>query len=645
MRVGMTQVNLGAVALALCWLLGCAPTRPAISGSDESGLVSVDGPLPVEADDIQYGVAGSPVTIVAFLDFECPYCAQVHPTLEQLLEEYPSQLRLVVKHSPLPFHRRGVPAARAMQAVYELRGAEAALEYMRLLFDSPSKLSDGNLSEWAEQVGVDGTAFARLMEDPRTLRVVAHDRELARSLGVNGVPAFFVNGAPLTGVQPLASFRALVEHELRAAAELARTGTAAADIHAARVQVNLRPPDQIDPNNDRMRFRVELGDSPSVGPKDAPVTIVEFADFECPYCLRAHVVIEQLMSRYPGKIRWVMKHNPLGFHPHAVKAAIIALEIRSQRGSHAYWQALGQLFSEARLNDQVLRQLVQQYTLDETQLRASLALGEDHPQLVGDQDQALDLLAEGTPHFFINGRRLPGAQPLERFEQLVQQELTVATALRERGVAPGGIYRAIMAQAFAPPGLVKVSLPPAGPDLPAIGLPEAAVVVQMFSDFECGYCRRVMPTVIELKQRYGDQLRIVWRHLPLGFHPHARRAAYATAEAHAQQGSVGFWRLAALIFAEERVLTDATLVELAERAGLDAARVESALRDKRHEATIRRDELLAASAQVRGTPGFIINGYQLFGAQPLRRFERLVRVALKEHALKEQQAGAAAGVQ
>ena len=82
-----------------------------------------------------------------------------------------------------------------------------------------------------------------------------------------------------------------------------------------------------------------MGKSPVTGPANALVTLVEFSDFQCPYCKRAHATVEELVKRYPGKLRVVFKHQPLPFHQHALPAALFAMEARAQKGDKGFWEA------------------------------------------------------------------------------------------------------------------------------------------------------------------------------------------------------------------------------------------------------------------------------------------------------------------
>lgn len=647
----------GGLVFSLAALAACAgplsppPNQPATAAPAERSVPSSEQ-LPIGEGDISWGHVNAPVTIVAFLDLQCPFCARVHPTIVDLLREYGvERVRLVVKHAPLPFHERGIPAAKAAQAVYRAEGADVFWRYVGQLFDGVANgdaeaLSDARLATLAEQVGVVRETFVRELAHPEVAEKVKLDLTLYERLGGQGVPAFYINGAELTGARPAGDFKTLIEHELAAADELKRRGVEPATIYQRRVQVNYRSPRvnaEQAPFED-VAYRVPVGDSPAKGSPEAPVTIVEFADFECPFCARAHATVEALFEKYPGKIRWVMKHNPLPFHPVAVPAAITALEVKRQKGDAAYWQALARFYTAEALTAELLLAVADEHGLEAKPLLARFESERLPAELQADQYLAMDLAAQGTPHFFVNGRRLAGAQPLEVFEQLVTQELEKVAAL---GLS-GDVYSTLQADALPPPGLVRRDVPPLPADAPSLGPAGAPVTIQMFSDFECPYCQRVLPTIAAIREQYPDQVRLVWRHLPLPFHQHAKQASAAALEAKAQRGEQGFWAMAERMMGMPGVflgkhsprsgdtppplpmLTAEFLREQAKAMGLSEERFSTAIGEGVHLATIAADEQAARKLGVNGTPAFFINGYFLSGAQPFDRFERLVRLAIDE---------------
>jgi diadenylate cyclase len=147
------------------------------------------------------------------------------------------------------------------------------------------------------------------------------------------------------------------------------------------------------------------------------------------------------------------------------------------------------------------------------------------------------------------------------------------------------------------------------------GAATAPVTLVEYGDFECPYCGRMYPVVKELRKRAGDRLRVVFRHFPLdSVHPHARRAAEA-AEAAAAQGR--FWEMHDLLFENQDDLDDEALRRYAARLGLDMARFEDDLAERRHAPRVREDRLDGERTGVEGTPTFFVNGARYEGSLDL----------------------------
>jgi diadenylate cyclase len=161
----------------------------------------------------------------------------------------------------------------------------------------------------------------------------------------------------------------------------------------------------------------------------------------------------------------------------------------------------------------------------------------------------------------------------------------------------------------------------------ARGPATAPVTLVEYGDFECPYCGRTYPVVKELRERLGDRLRFVFRHFPLdSVHLHARRAAEA-AEAAAAQGR--FWEMHDLLFANQEDLDDESLRRYATGLGLDLARFESDLAERRHAPRVREDRLDGERSGVEGTPTFFVNGARYEGSLDLEGLQAAVEEAAR----------------
>lgn len=159
-----------------------------------------------------------------------------------------------------------------------------------------------------------------------------------------------------------------------------------------------------------------------IGPEDAPITIVEFSDYQCPFCKRWHdEVYQPLLNEYPGQIRLVYRHLPLtSIHPDAFPAAEAAMCAGEQ---NAYWPFHEKLFSSDRLGNSTYAQYAQELGLDMTAFDVCVTERKYQEAVQADSDFAVNLGVRSTPTFFINGLAIVGAQPLDVFKQVIDKEL------------------------------------------------------------------------------------------------------------------------------------------------------------------------------------------------------------------------------
>ena len=174
------------------------------------------------------------------------------------------------------------------------------------------------------------------------------------------------------------------------------------------------------PDPDR-EYPVRTAGSPSLGPEDASVTIVEFTDYQCPFCGRVHPTMKKLLAEYEDDVRLVMKHNPLPIHPLAPTAARAAVAAGKQG---KFWEMHERIFANQRnLADKDLRAHAEALGLDVQRWEKDRSSSEVASVVTGDQAEARRLGTTGTPAFFINGRFLSGAQPYDVFKQRIDEEL------------------------------------------------------------------------------------------------------------------------------------------------------------------------------------------------------------------------------
>lgn len=170
------------------------------------------------------------------------------------------------------------------------------------------------------------------------------------------------------------------------------------------------------------RYDIPIENSYAFGPADAPITIVEFSDYQCPYCRRWHAeVYEPLLAAYPGKIKFVYRNLPLtSIHPDAFPAAEAAMCAGEQ---DAYWTFHDKLFGNESLGSDTYVQYARELGLDMDTFKACLNDHKYQQSIEKDSNFAIDMGIRSTPTFFINGLAIVGAQPLDVFKQVIDKEL------------------------------------------------------------------------------------------------------------------------------------------------------------------------------------------------------------------------------
>jgi protein-disulfide isomerase len=169
------------------------------------------------------------------------------------------------------------------------------------------------------------------------------------------------------------------------------------------------------------RVMVSAGSSPVKGSASAPIELIEFADFECPYCLQASPTVKKVLDAYGDRIRFVYRNFPLQNHPHARPAAEAA-QCANEQGQ--FWAYHDRLFGDpGKLSDGELKQTAAALGLNADQFNKCV---DDHKfakVVETDAEAGADAGVTGTPAFFINGRPLSGAQPFEAFKRVIDEEL------------------------------------------------------------------------------------------------------------------------------------------------------------------------------------------------------------------------------
>ncbi|MDC0670979.1 DsbA family protein [Nannocystis radixulma] len=465
---------LGQVAFGLALSNAACECSPAASETEAQPAAA-----PIAASSLRHRVDLGPdehalggaeplVTIVVFSDYACPPCARVWKVLEHLVEDYGDDLRVVFRSQTLPGFGDGERAAEAALAA----GAQGQFWPMhRRLYDT-MQFNRAALKADAEALGLDVPRFlddfdAGVFSGTR----IRHRRE-AVSLGIYFSPVALVNGRALVGFRDEAAWHALIDEEILAAQARLRQGTARADLYAAIMADAVVAPIEVDEATAKQRralaerfkaaeqpppqraepgkrYAVDAGDAPTVGPADAPVLLVAFMDFECPFCRKAATEgIAELRRRYPNDLRIAYRQLPLPIHASADSAAraVVAADRQDQ-----FWAYAERLFAAPRLGRRTYAEIARELGLDEARFLADLDSAEVAHVVRDDLVYARRLGLDATPAFFVNGRYIDGFRGTEALAAEVAAELAHAQERITAGAPRDAVVRAILDTEAIPP--------------------------------------------------------------------------------------------------------------------------------------------------------------------------------------------------
>ncbi|MFW5966681.1 MAG: DsbA family protein, partial [Persicimonas sp.] len=399
---------------------------------------------------------------------------------------------------------------------------------------------------------------------------------------------------------------------------------------------------------------IPVGDSPTLGDDDALITVVEFSDFQCPFCEKGANTVKQLEEKYPDEVRVVFKHNPLPMHkqaPDAHKASIAA------HNQGKFWEMHDFLFEnqkQIKQNGDDIKgwtaKEAEKMGLDVEQFKKDFDSEETQKKIDADMELSKKVEVKGTPHFFVNGERVKGAKPVGEFEKIIDSQLKEAEKMIDQGSASRGeVYDKMVEKNFDGDGgggqkaekpdkpkqpKQAVEYVPVEDEDPGFGnQDDPLVTIVEFSDFQCPFCSKVVPTVDKIKEKYGDDVRFSFKQLPMQMHKQAKPAAKASLAADRQDK---FWEMHDLLFEKQKEMKKngdnfkEWSAGLAEELGMNVDKFKEDYDDPEIEKKVEKDFDLAKEVGARGTPNFWINGVNVRGAQPYQKFESTIDEQIKK---------------
>lgn len=192
---------------------------------------------------------------------------------------------------------------------------------------------------------------------------------------------------------------------------------------------NAPTPSQPDTNQPPAKVNIAVKDIDYIrGDKNAPVTLIEYSDLECPFCKRFHPNMEQLMTEFQGKVRWIHRHFPLSFHANAQKEAEASECVGKLGGADKYWSFIDKIYTRTTATGTgfaltSLPKLAREVGVSESQFKTCLDSGEFATKVQTDLQEGTTFGVQGTPTTFVNGTPVEGAVPYEQLKAAVEQAL------------------------------------------------------------------------------------------------------------------------------------------------------------------------------------------------------------------------------
>jgi protein-disulfide isomerase len=425
----------------------------------------------------EYALGGQQplVTIVIWSDYACAPCGRTWQVMQHLVEDYGEDLRVVFRAGTVPGFQH---AERAAEAAFAAGVQGKFWEMHWRLFENPDDFSRPVLLGHAKALGLDVTQFMDDLDTGRFSGRRTRDRRQATELGLSPLPAAFANGLFVLGFKDEAGWHALIDREIVSARKMLQDGVPRVKIYeefmrtAKRGRVDegdqvarqdadrLRAerlakaeadkPGLLAQPDPEQRYAVPTG-APGFGPADAPVVIVEFVDYQCPYCFKAHAeVIPALREQFPTELRVEIRQLPLEIHPAAAAAARAALTADEQGKFGEFHDALFAEDNRGSLGFSTFKRVAEQIGLDLERFERDFQTRKVGDRLAVDVLLARRLGVQGTPGFFVNGRYVDGARSAATFASMVDEELARAKQLEAEGTPRSELHVALMRGALGP---------------------------------------------------------------------------------------------------------------------------------------------------------------------------------------------------
>jgi len=381
------------------------------------------------------------ITIIVYWDFLCLSCKKGMEVVNKLMDFYPDEVRVVYKPFSSSLNTSSILAHEAALAASE---QGKFWEMHDMLLSHGGEVTEEVLLEYAKQLGLHKKRFKKALHNHTFRDGIIKQIMEAKGFGVTSAPTFFINGRKLVGSRKVNEFRRIINGELGI---------------AQRVPVSPRQPGS--PPAPSL-VNIGIGGAPVMGLENAPIVIIEYSDFQCPFCARSVSTVERVLKKYPGQVSWAFKHFPLDFHQDAPLAHKAALSAREQG---KFWEMHDLIFlRQSAIKREHLIQYAKEIDLDVDQFIRDMDSKKYTEEIDRDIKEGRTIGVRGTPTFFVNGHRLVGARSMGSFVAIIEKILqNPETQLRSKFLLP------------------DMPLPPAS-KLSKMGPDSAPVLIEAFWD-------------------------------------------------------------------------------------------------------------------------------------------------------------------
>lgn len=565
-------------------------TSPKVVSSSKAPVSVPQGKLIAMNATGDFGPVDAPVTMVLFSDFECPYSAEMFFTLKKLQKELGSQMHVIVKQSPiLETHPNAVLAHKAALAA----GKQGKYQQMaELLFANQERQERGTVMNYARLLKMDVVLFQHDLDSAAVAAALRKDMQESKGFAINQTPSMFINGRLYSGTLSEKTLGDIIK-------QASKTSVAT----TLAQQTVIPEGENVEP---ALLVRMMTQPSAARGTSASPVTIVEFTDFQCPFCRAAVAPMEELMAKRGTNVRWIFRSFPLSFHPDSELANEAALAAGAQG---KFWEMHDLLFgNQQALKMADLRRYAQGLNLNMTAFDDALAKHRYAAQIAQDRVLGTEAGVDGTPTFFVNGQRMTGARSLVELNQIVD------AAIQSPGSAAPG---AVIAQA----------IPKAEHEAVVSGRANAPLELVWFTDVRSPLAERQKDLMLSLVKRYDGQVRLVYKAFPVAAHEDGRLGSKALLAAH-EQGM--FWEMFSALTQRRDVLTEKDILGLAKGAGLDMPAFTLAMNAEKTDIGVTADMDEATARGIQGAPVVFVNDQRIDGLQREEFYTAVIAKILKE---------------